>query len=101
MKRSQVTKANEAKVWDTLYGNDVDKRVRFKLQVGDRGMKDILKANTYLLKIRSVSPEEREEIERNKQLSSYSRAFAQDVRRSKCIAMLNKIRSQDLPVCSN
>ena len=36
MKPSQVTKANEAKVWDTLYGNDVDKRVRFKLQVGDR-----------------------------------------------------------------
>ena len=36
MKPSQVTKANEAKMWDTLYGNDVDKRVRFKFQVGDR-----------------------------------------------------------------
>ena len=27
-----MTKTNEAKVWDTLYGNDV----RFKFQVGDR-----------------------------------------------------------------
>ena len=36
MKPSQVTKANEAKVWDTLYGSDVQKRVRFKFQVGDR-----------------------------------------------------------------
>ena len=36
MKPSQVTKKNEAKVWDTLYGDDVDKRVRFKFQVGDR-----------------------------------------------------------------
>ena len=36
MKPSQVTKANEAKVWETLYGNDFDKRVRFKFQVGDR-----------------------------------------------------------------
>ena len=35
MKPSQVNKANEAKVWDTLYGNDVDKRVRYKFQVGD------------------------------------------------------------------
>ena len=35
MKSSQVTKCDEAKVWDTLYGNDVDKHVRFKLQVGD------------------------------------------------------------------
>ena len=34
MKPSQVT--NETKVWDTLYGNDVEKRVRFKFQVGDR-----------------------------------------------------------------
>ena len=31
-----MTKANEAKVWDTLYGSDVQKRVRFKFQVGDR-----------------------------------------------------------------
>ena len=36
MKPSQVTKANEAQVWDTLYGNDVQKPVRFKFQVGDR-----------------------------------------------------------------
>ena len=36
MKPSQVIKANEAKVWDTLYGSDVQKRVRFKFQVGDR-----------------------------------------------------------------
>ncbi|KAL9961205.1 hypothetical protein ACROYT_G030106 [Oculina patagonica] len=36
MKPSHVTKANEAKVWDTLYGRDVQKRVRFKFQVGDR-----------------------------------------------------------------
>ena len=36
MKPSQVDKANEPKVWDTLYGNDVEKRVRFKFQVGDR-----------------------------------------------------------------
>ena len=36
MKPSQVTKSNEANVWETLYGNDVDKRVRFKFQVGDR-----------------------------------------------------------------
>ena len=36
MKPSQVTKANEAQVWDTLYGNDVEKRVRFKFQAGDR-----------------------------------------------------------------
>ena len=36
MKPTQVTEANEAKVWDTLYGSDVQKRVRFKFQVGDR-----------------------------------------------------------------
>ena len=36
MKPSQVTKSNEVKVWDTLYGNDVDKRVRYEFQVGDR-----------------------------------------------------------------
>ena len=36
MKPTQVTKAKEARVWDTLYGNDVEKRVRFKFQVGDR-----------------------------------------------------------------
>ena len=36
MKPSEVTKANETKVLDTLYGNDVEKRVRFKFQVGDR-----------------------------------------------------------------
>ena len=32
MEPSQVTKANEAQVWDTLYGNDVQKPVRFKFQ---------------------------------------------------------------------
>ena len=36
MKPSQVTKANEAQVWYTLYGDDVQKPVRFKFQVGDR-----------------------------------------------------------------
>ena len=36
MKPSQVTKANEAKIWDTLYGSVVKKTVRFKFQVGDR-----------------------------------------------------------------
>ena len=35
MKPSQVTKSNEAKVWDTLYGKDVERRVRYKFQVGD------------------------------------------------------------------
>ena len=35
MKPTQVTKAHEAKVWDTLYGCDVQKRVRFKFQVRD------------------------------------------------------------------
>ena len=36
MKPTEVTKANEAKVWDTLYGSDAQKRVRLKFQVGDR-----------------------------------------------------------------
>ena len=36
MKPSQVTKANEAKVWHMLYGDNTQKRVRFKFQVGDR-----------------------------------------------------------------
>ena len=36
MRPSQVTKANEDEVWDTLYGGDEQKRVRFKFQVGDR-----------------------------------------------------------------
>ena len=40
-----------------------------------------------------ITPEEREEIENDKQLPSYSRAFAQGARRSKCIAMLNSIRN--------
>ena len=31
MKPNQVTKANETKVWDTLYGDDVQKPVRYKL----------------------------------------------------------------------
>ena len=36
MKPSQMTKANEAQVWDTLYGDDVQQPVQFKFQVGDR-----------------------------------------------------------------
>ena len=36
MKPTQVKKANESKVWDTLYSGDVQKQVRFKFQVGDR-----------------------------------------------------------------
>ena len=31
-----MTKANEAKVWDTLYGDDIQKPVRYKFQVGGR-----------------------------------------------------------------
>ena len=36
MKPRQVTKASEAQVWDTLYGDYVQKPVRFKFQVGHR-----------------------------------------------------------------
>ena len=36
MKPTQVTKANEAKVWHILYGDNIHKRIRFKFQVGDR-----------------------------------------------------------------
>ena len=36
MKPSEVTKANEDKVWHTLYGNNIQMRVPFKFQVGDR-----------------------------------------------------------------
>ena len=36
-----------------------------------------------------ITPEEKEEIKNDKQLPSYSRAFAQDARRPKCFAMLN------------
>ena len=36
MKPNQVTKTNEAQVWNTLYGDDVQTPVRFKFQVGDR-----------------------------------------------------------------
>ena len=36
MKPSEVTKANEDKVWHTLYGNNIQMRVRFKFKVGDR-----------------------------------------------------------------
>ena len=36
MKPTQGTKANEAKLSETLYGNDVNKRVRFTYAVGDR-----------------------------------------------------------------
>ena len=36
MAPTQVTKKNEAKVWDILYGEDKQKRVRYKFAVGDR-----------------------------------------------------------------
>ena len=36
MKPNQVTKANEAQVWDTLCGDDGQKPVRFEFQVRDR-----------------------------------------------------------------
>ena len=36
MKPSQVTKANKAKVWYTLYGNHFQKSARFTFQAGDR-----------------------------------------------------------------
>ena len=36
MKPTQVTKTNEAKVWETLYGDDVHKPIRFKFAVEDR-----------------------------------------------------------------
>ena len=52
------------------------------------GIKDRLLYSCYV-----ITPEEPEEIENDKQLPSYSRAFAQDARRSKCIAMLNNIRN--------
>ena len=39
-----------------------------------------------------INPKEREEIENDKKLLSYSRAFDHDLRRSKCINMLNNIR---------
>ena len=34
LKPSEVTKANETKVWDTLYGNDVEKRVQWEIVLG-------------------------------------------------------------------
>ena len=40
-----------------------------------------------------ITPEEREDIENDKHLPSYCRAFAQDARRSKCVAMLNNIKN--------
>ena len=39
MKPSEVTKANENKVWDTLYGNDVEKRLRFKSECTEKSSK--------------------------------------------------------------
>ena len=39
-----------------------------------------------------INPKEREEIENDKKLLSYSRTFVHDSRRSKCINMLNNIR---------
>ena len=38
-----------------------------------------------------INPEEREEIENDKQLPTSSRAFVQDARRTNCIAMLDNI----------
>ena len=35
-KPSQVPKANESKVWDSLNDGDVQKGLHFKFQVGDR-----------------------------------------------------------------
>ena len=40
-----------------------------------------------------ITPEEREEIENEKQLPTYSRAFVQDARISNCIAVLDNIRN--------
>ena len=58
MKPSKVTKANQAKVWDTFYGSDVQKRVQFKFQVGDRvrisKVKRMLKSLTVQLHGRNV-----------------------------------------------
>ena len=48
-------------------------------------MKDTLKANTLLFQRYVITPEELGEIENDKQISSHSRAFAQDARRSKCM----------------
>ena len=42
-----------------------------------------------------ITPEERGEIENDKELPSYSRAFAQDARRSKYIAILNNFRNPE------
>ena len=36
MKPSQVTEVNETKVSHTLYGDNIQKRIRFKFQLGDR-----------------------------------------------------------------
>ena len=43
--------------------------------------------------------EEREEVERDKKLPSYTRTFAQDASRSKCINMLHHIRNPRSSVC--
>ena len=50
-------------------------------------MKDPLNVRPFQRHV--ITPEEDEGIENDKQLPSYSRAFAQDTRRSKCINMLN------------
>ena len=46
MKPSQVTKSNEAKVWDTLYGNDVDKRVAIQYSPKIKHMQELLLASS-------------------------------------------------------
>ena len=48
-------------------------------------MKDTLKAKHVLFHRYVITPEEREEIERDKKSPFYSGALIQDVRRSKCI----------------
>ena len=40
-----------------------------------------------------ITAKEREEIENDRKLLSYSRGFVQNAPRSKCIAMLNNIRN--------
>ena len=40
MKPNQVTKATEAKVWETLYDSDVQKRLHFKFQVGNQEIRE-------------------------------------------------------------
>ena len=45
IKPSQVPKSNEAKVWDTLYGNDVDKRVAIQYSSKIKHAQELLLAS--------------------------------------------------------